>query len=286
MPLSADEIKNIHKYEFRILKNLEWLMKRYLWVPEDVLRKSVGLSESELSYRLGRLMEMDMVKSSTKPYKGYQLVFKGCDALAISSLVNKGTLNALGALIGVGKESEVYEALGLGVVVIKIHRVGQRSFQSVRLNRSYIPEWKHFPWLFASMESASMEFSALSALQRGGVSVPVPLGINRNVIAMSYIAGLNLNQVSLEEPEEVFEEVVENLRKAYGLGYIHSDLSEFNIMVDGEKVWLIDWPQWIEPSHPNADTILRRDIDNLVNYFSKKYRLSTTTDEVLNLVIG
>jgi len=286
MPLSADEIKELHKYEYRILKTLEWLMKRYLWVPEDVLRKSAGLSESEMNYRVGRLMEMDMVKSSTKPYKGYQLVFKGYDVLAISTLVRKGTLNALGALIGVGKESEVYEAMGLGVLVIKIHRVGQRSFQSVRLNRNYIPEWKHFPWLFASMESAKAEFTALSTLQRGGVSVPVPIGINRNVIAMSYIAGLNLNQVTVEEPKVIFDEVVENLAKAYRLGFIHNDLSEFNIMVDEERVWLIDWPQWIEPSHPNADTILRRDIDNLVNHFSKKYGLSETTDEVLNLVIG
>ncbi len=286
MPLSADEIKQLHKYEYRILKSLEWLMKRYLWVPEDVLRKSAGLSESELAYRLGRLMEMDMVKSSTKPYDGYQLVFKGYDALAIKSLVKRGTLNALGTLIGVGKESEVYEAMGLGVLVIKIHRVGQRSFQSVRLNRSYVPEWKHFPWLFASTESAKAEFNALSVLQRGGVSVPVPIGINRNVIAMSYIAGLNLNQVTVDEPQEIFDEVVENLAKAYSLGYIHSDLSEFNIMVDEERVWLIDWPQWIEPSHPNADTILRRDIDNLVNYFSKKYGLTKTTDEVLKLVVG
>ena len=286
MPLSADEIKDLHRYEYRILKSLEWLMKRYLWVPEDVLRKATKLSESEMKYRLGRLMEMDMVKSSTKPYTGYQLVFKGYDALAISSLVTKGTLNALGTLIGVGKESEVYEALGLGVLVIKIHRVGQRSFQSVRLNRSYIPEWKHFPWLFASMESAKMEFTALSTLQKNGVSVPIPIAINRNVIAMSFIPGLNLNQVTLEEPQEIFDEVVENLAKAYKLGFIHSDLSEFNIMVDEERVWLIDWPQWIEPSHPNADTILRRDIDNLVNYFSKKYGLSATTDEVINLVIG
>ena len=286
MPLSADEIKGLHKYEFRILKSLEWLMKRYLWVPEDSLRKSSGLSESEMNYRLGRLMDMDMVKSSTKPYKGYQLVFKGYDVLAISSLVRKNTLSALGSLIGVGKESEVYEALGLGVLVIKIHRIGQHSFQSVRLNRDYIPEWKHFPWLFASMESAKREFSALNALQKGGVSVPVPIAINRNVIAMSYIAGLNLSQVTLENPADVFDEIIENLRKAYRLGYIHNDMSEFNVMVDEEKVWLIDWPQWIEPDHPNADTILRRDIENLVRYFSKKYSLAADVDEVISLVVG
>lgn len=286
MALSAEEIRDLHRYEFRILKTTEWLMKRYLWVPEDVLRKSTGLSESELGYRLGKLMAMDMIKSSTKPYTGYQLVFKGYDALAVSSLVQRGTLSALGPLIGIGKESEVYEALGLGPLAIKIHRIGQRSFRSARLNRSYIPEWKHFPWLFASTESAKAEYGALTSLQKGGVSVPVPIAINRNVVAMSYIPGINLNQANLREPQEVFDEVVENLRKAYALGFIHSDMSEFNIMVDGERVWLIDWPQWIEPSHPNAETILRRDIGNIVNYFSKKYGISAAAEDVLDLVVG
>ncbi|WOF15256.1 serine/threonine protein phosphatase [Methanoplanus sp. FWC-SCC4] len=286
MPVSADDIRSLHKYEIRILKGIERLMKRYQWVPEDKLREAADLSMSELNYRLGHLMAKNMVKSSTLPYQGYQLVFNGYDTLAVNALVKKGTVQALGCLLGVGKESAVYEALGVGVVVLKFHRIGQRSFQSVRLNRNYLPEWKHFPWIFASNESATREFEALKELHRGGVSVPVPVGINRNVVAMSFIAGVNLNQAVLENPDEVLDEILENMRIAYSLGYIHNDLSEFNVMVDNERVWIIDWPQWIDPSHENADEILKRDLYNIVNYFSKKYGISFTVEEALKRVVG
>ncbi|MDD4127861.1 MAG: serine/threonine protein phosphatase, partial [Methanomicrobium sp.] len=274
------------KYETLILTTIEKLMKRYTWVPEDVLKKTSGLSLQETEYRLGHLMARDMVKSSSVPYKGYQLTFGGYDALSILSLVNKGTISALGCLIGVGKESTVYEALGTGVLVLKIHRVGQRSFQSVRLNRSFMPEWKHFPWIFASTYSARQEFEALKVLRKGGVNVPVPVAINRNVIAMTYIAGVNLNQAVLENPQDVFDGIFENIKKAYDLGFIHNDLSEYNVMVDGNEVWIIDWPQWTEVTHPNADDILRRDVTNITNYFSKKYGLSCTPEKVIEMVVG
>ncbi|MBN2734617.1 MAG: serine/threonine protein phosphatase [Methanomicrobiaceae archaeon] len=286
MPISPEDIRSLHKYETLILTTLERLMKRYTWVPDDILRKSSDLSLQEMEYRLGHLMAKDMVKSSSVPYKGYQLTFSGYDALAISSLVKKGTISALGCLIGEGKESAVYEALGTGVVALKVHRVGQRSFQSVRLNRSFMPEWNHFPWIFASTYSAKQEFEALKELRKGGVNVPVPVTINRNVVAMSFIAGVNLHQSVLENPKEVFDAIFENIKKAYNLGFIHNDLSEFNVMVDGKDVWIIDWPQWIDPSHPNAAEILKRDIDNIVNYFSRKYSISCTSDEAYKMVVG
>ena len=286
MPVSPEDIQSLHKYELLILNTLERLMKRYTWVPEDVLKKACGLSLQETEYRLGHLMAKDMVKSSSVPYKGYQLVFNGYDALAISALVKKGTISALGCLIGVGKESAVYEALGTGVLVLKIHRIGQRSFQSVRINRGFMPEWKHFPWIFASTYSAKQEFEALKKLRKGGVNVPVPIAVNRNVVAMSFIAGPNLHQTVLEEPQEVFDSILQNVKSAYNLGFIHNDLSEFNVMIDEKEVWIIDWPQWIETSHPNANEILKRDIDNIVNYFSRKYNISCTSDEAFRMVVG
>src|SRR5690606_13458326 len=132
--------RSLHAYELRILLALERLMRRYQWVPLEVLRPATGFSESELSYRLGRLMAMDMVRYEKVPYEGYALVFNGYDTLALHTLTRRGTIQALGILIGVGKESEVCEAMGLGPVALKFHRVGQRSFQSARLKRGYMPE--------------------------------------------------------------------------------------------------------------------------------------------------
>jgi RIO kinase 2 len=285
MPISAENVRSLHKYDTRILMALERLMKRYRWVPEDALKKGSGLSAQELSYRLARMMELGLVKSSSVPYKGYHLVFSGYDTLALLALTNKGTVQALGCLLGEGKEALVYEALGLGVVVLKFHRVGQRSFQSVRLHRGYMPEYGHFPWIFASTMSARQEFEALTRLHPE-VRVPVPIDHNRNVVVMSFIPGVTLNQCTLENPQEVLDIILDNVQKAYDLGIIHGDLSEYNVMVEEEGCWIIDWPQWIDTEHPNARDILRRDIENILIFFKRKYGIVYRIDDVLAQVVG
>lgn len=285
MSLCADDVRGLHRFEIKILLAMEDLMKRYRWVPEDVLCHQTKLSMSEMNYRLGHLMERNMVKSSSVPYKGYQMVFTGLDALSLHSVVRKGSVTSIGCVLGIGKEATVYEAMGMGVVALKFHRIGQQSFQTVRRSRSYMPQYKHFPWIFASGNSARQEYDALTALH-ADVSVPVPVDINRNLIVMTFIRGVPIVQATLENPEDVFAEVVENVSKAYHLGYIHGDLSEFNIMVDGKKSWLIDWPQWVDPTHPAAKEILLRDITNLCTYFSRKYRVDVSVEETLAQVVG
>ncbi|NLN08196.1 serine/threonine-protein kinase RIO2 [Methanoculleus sp. DTU007] len=284
MPVPAEYVRSLHAYELRILLALERLMRRYRWVPLEVLKSATKFSESELSYRLGRLMAMDMVRYEKVPYEGYALVFNGYDTLALHTLTRRGTIQALGTLIGVGKESEVYEAMGLGVVVLKFHRVGQRSFQAVRLKRGYMPEGGHCPWIFASSNSAKMEYDALKILHPA-VSVPLPIDQNRHVVAMSFVPGINLSRAELAEPEVILDRILDNIHKAYRLGIIHGDLSEFNIMVDEGQCWLIDWPQWVEVTHPNAGEILNRDIANILQYFKRKYGLDYAFDEALARVV-
>ena len=284
MPVPAEYVRTLHAYELRILLALERLMRRYQWVPLETLRSATGFSESELSYRLGRLIAMDMVRSEKVPYDGYALVFNGYDALALNTLTRRGTIQALGILIGVGKESEVCEAMGLGPVALKFHRVGQRSFQSARLKRGYMPEATHCPWIFASSISAKMEYDALKTLHPT-VSVPLPIDLNRHVLVMSFIPGVDLVRATLEEPEAVLDDILENIREAYRLGIVHGDLSEFNVMVDEGQCWLIDWPQWVETSHPNAGDLLARDIENILQYFKRKYGIEYAFDEALARVV-
>jgi RIO kinase 2 len=140
MVVAADRIRSLNKYEKTILLALERGMKRYSWVPMEMLKTTTKLSESEINYRISRLMEWGMIRFNPVPYDGYALVFGGYDTLALTTLTRKGTISALGTQIGEGKESVVYDALGLGPVAIKFHRVGGRSFSSARLNREYMPE--------------------------------------------------------------------------------------------------------------------------------------------------
>ncbi|MDD3573926.1 serine/threonine-protein kinase RIO2 [Methanospirillum sp.] len=285
MDLSADHIKTLHKYELRILQSIEYLMNRYSWVPEEELVRNTRLSANEVHFRLSKLMKKGMVRYSQVPYPGYCLVFNGYDTIAITHLVKKGIISSLGDCIGEGKESRVYEALGTGPIILKLHRIGQRSFQTVRRGRSYLPEKQHCPWVFASHYSAEQEYLALNAL-KSHVKVPTPLFMNRNVIAMAYIAGDRLADCSLENPRKAFDDIIAQVGIAYRLGYIHGDLSEYNVMFDGEEIWIIDWPQWVSPDHENAAEILNHDLETIIKFFHRRYRFSSDMNEVRSLVTG
>jgi RIO kinase 2 len=148
-----------------------------------------------------------------------------------------------------------------------------------------MPEEGHCPWLIASRKSAEREYEALTALH-SKVSVPLPIGQNRHTVVMSLIKGQNLNRCRLEAPMEVLEEILENAANAYRAGVIHADLSEYNILMEDGKVVLIDWPQWTETSHPNAEAILFRDIDNILAFFQRKYQIKYDRGDAFRCVIG
>ncbi len=285
MVVSPERIRTLHKYEKAILAALERSMKRYEWVPLESIRQATGLSESEVNYRISRLMEWGMVRFNAVPYDGYALVFGGYDTLALATLTRKGIISALGSKIGEGKESVVYEALGLGPVAIKFHRVGGRSFSSARVNREYMPESGNCPWLLASRLSAEREYAALVALHPK-VSVPLPVGQNRNTVVMALIDGPNLNRYQPENPNEMLREILTHVHTAYELGIIHADLSEYNILIDDGRPVIIDWPQWMETSHPNAEEIVTRDITNILTWFKRKYNVDYDCGDAVRCVIG
>jgi RIO kinase 2 len=285
MAVSAEHIRTLHKYEKTILAVLERQMSRYAWVPMEQLLTSTGFSESEINYRLARLIAWGMVRFNPVPYDGYALVFGGYDTLALASLTKKGRISALGVMLGEGKESVVYEALGLGPVAIKFHRVGGRSFSSARLNREYMPENMHCSWLLASRLSAEREYEALRKLHPT-VNVPQPIDQNRHTVVMGLIIGSNLNRCLLEAPQEVLSDILHNIREAYRLGVIHSDLSEYNIMMEDERCVIIDWPQWVGTDHQNAPAIIERDLTNILTYFKRKYKLEYELEDALRCVTG
>lgn len=285
MNVAADRIRSLHKYEKTILLALERGMKRYSWVPLEQLKTGTKLSESEINYRLSRLIAWGMVRFNPVPYDGYALVSGGYDTLALATLTRRGTISALGTQIGEGKESVVCDALGLGPVAIKFHRVGGRSFSSARLNREYMPDDGHCPWLIASKKSAEREYLALKTLHPA-VSVPLPIDQNRHCVVMSLVSGQNMNRCRLERPDEALDEILDNVRKAYRAGIIHADLSEYNILMEDGKCVIIDWPQWMETGHQNAQTILERDLDNILTYFQRKYRVAYDRKDAIRCVTG
>ncbi len=259
-------------------------MRRYEFVPSDKLPALSRLVPKKVEYHLTRLSKFKLIIRQTVGYVGYKLSPAGHDVLALQELVKRNVLEKFGTPLGIGKEADIYDAvMPDGVkVAVKFNRLGRTSFTRVRLLRPYPP--RH-GWMYASRLAAEREFKALQKLHPH-VSVPRPIAYDRHVLVMGLIDGIELADVKgIDEPELVLDDVLENIKRAYGLGVVHADLSEHNIIIkpDGE-VLIIDWPQYLSIRSPGAVELLKRDVRNVLKYFQRKFKLKRDLSQVLEFI--
>ncbi len=130
------------------------------------------------------------------------------------------------------------------------------------------------------------EYRNLSICHKVNMNVPFPFKQASNVIIMDYIDGGMLKDVYIEEPENFFEDLLEQMHlMRHQAKLIHGDLSEFNIMVSDQIPYIIDLGQAMsiknEDDFEQFYDLYERDVKNVVNYFNKKYQLKLDLKEVL-----
>lgn len=283
--------KSLENEDFRALMGVELGMFRHAYVPFKEIVILSELPQARVPFHLEKLERLKLIQRWAGPYTGYVLNTAGYDCLAIHAMVKAGILEAFGNALGVGKEADVYDALTPKGerVAVKFHRLGRISFRQTRRMRGYAGERRHISWLYQSRLAAGKEFQALKILYPAGVSVPNPIAHNRHMIVMGLIEGTQLaNFFELPNPDAMLREILHNIRTAYvKAGIIHADLSEFNVIVkpDGHGL-IIDWPQYVTKDHPNARSLLRRDIVNLYTYFKRKHKVKIKLPKALKYAEG
>lgn len=276
----AQTFLRLEKADFSVLAGIEAGMRTHEWVPLEEIARISGLTQEKVEYRLRFLSNLDLVQRETRHYLGYRMDFQAYDLLALSDLVSRRVVRSLGDRIGVGKESVVYEALNDCPLAIKFHREGRTSFKHVRRVRDHLKDGSRCAWIHAGRRAARYEFGIMTSLYPN-VSIPRPVALSRHAVVMELIYGAQLNQVNLSNPEVCLEMILEEVKAAYSLGIIHADLSEYNVIVASEEIRIIDWPQAIKIDHPNASELLKRDLSNILRFFSRKYKIDLSMDDAL-----
>ncbi len=277
--------------DFRVLQAIETGMSQHEFVPKEQIARFTKFDlNRETDFRLSRINKLGLTYQIRTSYVGFTLNYAGYDCLAINALVKAGVLEAFGKPLGVGKEADVFGALNPRgeIIAVKFHRLGRISFRQTVRKRGYTTE-PTARWLYQSRIAAEREFQALSLLFPKKVAVPEPLSQNRHVVAMGMIEGAELaNWKKLTRPERILREILRNVRKAYlKAGVIHADLSEYNIILKPNKhILVIDWPQYVTKQHPNAEDLLKRDVQNVLQYFERKHMLKFEIQESLRYVTG
>jgi len=283
--------RKLEPEDFKTLRAVEIQMKKSEFISEELIPRHAKLPKEEVAYRLDELSKQGLLQHQSTPYVAYRLTAAGYDCLAINALVRADVLQAFGKPLGIGKESDVYDALMPDDtrVAVKFHRLGRTSFRQTKRKRGYMAEQAYTPtWLYQSRLAAQKEFKALSMLYPKGISVPKPIKQNRHVIVMSIIEGAELYYLEILNPRKILDEILLNIKKAYRVaGIIHADLSPYNIIVQlDEHILIIDWPQYVTVKHPNAEQLLQRDVQNVLRFFRQKLGLEINSKDVLTRIKG
>ncbi len=268
----ASVMADLEPEDFYLLSGIEQGMRFSKWVRKGKLPDYSNLTAEEVDYRIDRCMKRDLIERKTIQYEGYQLAVEGYDALALRSFAERETITGVGAPLGVGKESDVFEVESYRPLALKFHREGYTNFREVMRERDYTADRDHVSWLYTARKASEREYEALETLYPK-VAVPRPIDQNRHAIVMEKLDGVELAKAKLDDQQVlgVLELILREVQDAYHAGYVHADMSEYNVFVAESGITIFDWPQAVPTDHDNAAELLERDLDNLVGYFRRKY---------------
>ena len=209
----------------------------------------------------------------------------------LASLMNGKAFKSLDFPVAAGKEAVVFRATrsDAGFVAVKIFKFETSAFQNFMEYVEGDPrfdsgEFRHSKRGLVKVW-ARKEFANLKTCFEAGVSVPQPFMLRENIIVMEFIGlegkpCISLTEAGLQNPEKVFLQLLEDMRKMYLAGIVHADLSPYNIMLKqtpiffesevlDEKAYVIDLAQGVSVRHPRAREFLERDVGIMVKFFSK-----------------
>ena len=288
MKLDVNVLRYLSKDEFRTLTAVEMGQKNHEIVPSQLVDSIAGLKYGGTFKCLRTLLRHKLVHHDASKYEGYRLTTLGYDFLAIRALVARGAIAGVGRQIGVGKESDVFEVNDDqgNVYALKLHRLGRTSFRAVKSKRDYLKRGSHFSWLYLSRLAALKEYAFMKALGDAGLPVPRAIECNRHAVLMTLVEAHPLVQVcEMRHPQRVYTDCMNLLVRLARLGLVHCDFNEFNLLIsDDEKLTLIDFPQMISTSHPNAKELFDRDVEGVVRFFERKLGYLPEDDETLNVL--
>lgn len=283
---SARIVKNLENLEYRVLKVFVSSIKHHQIINNHNILSYSNLHKDRVKYAVESLLKLKLI---SKTQNGFKLLTAGLDVYALKLLVDSGIILGIGNSLGIGKESDVVEAISeiQQQRAVKFFRIGRISFTDTKRKRSLEKNKNVNNWLLINIEAAKREYDFLVKLKSTKMNIATPYFRSMHSIVMDKINGLRLIEIrNLLNPIEIFDKVFEQIRISYNEKIINGDLSEYNILLDeNNDIWIIDWPQAVTLEHPNAEFLIRRDLHNVIRYFRRKYDLTRDENSYYNTLL-
>ena len=237
------------------------------------------MDEEDVYSLLDKRIKIERTERDADDKKTYDEVFDRNTLLALGKLISRGVIATLDFPIATGKEGNVYRATGEDeeLLAVKIYRTSTATYKNLMKYITGDPRFRSIPKDRRGIISlwAQKEYKNLLRMEKAEIPGPKPVKLLGNVLVMAYIGcgerpAPMIKDCQLADPKEIFQTLLDIMRRLYSeVQLVHGDLSEYNILVDEGRCYLIDVGQSVVLEHPLARELLVRDIGNMARYFGK-----------------
>ncbi|MBA4453939.1 MAG: serine protein kinase RIO [Nitrosopumilaceae archaeon] len=257
---------------------------------EDISRKL----ESKLDAKIFSKSRKKSLPDGFKKGKVVNEVLDKPTVMTLYKLITDHIISYVNGPVSAGKESVLFWAVDekQANVALKIYLVSTSNFKK---REPYILGDPRFSRLKKGTKNlvylwAKKEFKNLLQCHDCGIPVPRPIYVTNNVLVMDFV-GDNGAPAKLLLESEVDEndylQSISMIKDLYRLAkLVHGDYSEYNIFKTKNGLVLFDLGSAVDLRHPNAQEFLKRDINNITRFFSKRGIDVNDPEEILEEIIS
>jgi RIO kinase 1 len=212
------------------------------------------------------------------------------DEEKLASLMEEGVIDEVLGNLQSGKEASLYAVRrGTQIAAAKLYKERDRrtfknnavyregrKVRNSRDERALVRGSRHGK---ATQESSwrAAESETLSALHAAGVRVPRPIAFHDGVLIMELVTDARGERAprlidvrpTLEEARAWHALLVGEIVKMLLAGWVHGDLSAYNVLISATGPVIIDFPQAVSAAHNGqARTLLERDVRNVTDFLA------------------
>ena len=221
---------------------------------------------------------------------------------ALAEAIENGLLVEAKQVIGQGKEAFVCWGIdenkrNIAVKSYKLYKTTHRG----AIHSTY----RTSPYAVIA-QFAKLEYYKNLDLFKAKLPVPRPFKYAGFSYSMMLIGDENgpapllrdLNKTFFDDPSDILEQCIDILYDMFQARYVHGDFSEHNLLYYNEQVFVIDFLQsknfalkdsvgYGSPLIPltRAYRILKKDLNSLLPFFKRLFRIEVDYNEVLNYIL-
>lgn len=241
----------------------------------DILSKKL---ESKLDKKLISKSKRKTLEDGFKKGKVVNEVLDKSTVMTLYKMITDHVIAYVNGAVSAGKESVLFWGVdeNKSDVALKIYLVSTSNFKK---REPYIlgdPRFSHVKKGTKNLVYlwAKKEYRNLTQCFDAGLPVPKPLHVTNNVLAMEFVGENGSPCKSLLDSkvdENDYKQAIQIIRDLYKKArLVHADFSEYNIFKTPNGLMVFDLGSAVDLRHPNTQEFLKRDINNITRFFTKR----------------